>query len=223
MPTSALIEAHRRELLSLTALAVTDLEVLFRTLRDADSARDALMEILPQLVQVYGSAAASLAADWYDEVREADEIPGRFRAIVADLPDTDRTDALARWGIGPLFAAEPDFVTARAKVSGGLQRIVADAGRRTILRSIDADPRAGGWSRRTTSGSCDFCQMIAGRGAVYSAATADFSSHDDCDCVAVPVFGETRDVKPYVPSQKFRSDSARAANNARIRGALATP
>lgn len=227
MPSSTLVEVHRRDLLGLVDLALADLAVLFRGLSTADEARSALMDVLPQLVLLYGEAAASMAADWYDEVREADEVPGGFRAIPAELPDQGRTDALARWGIGPLFAAAPDFVTAQAKVGGGLQRIVADAGRQTILRSVEADPSAGGWSRRTTSKSCDFCKLIEARGAVYSASTADFSSHDDCDCVAVPAFGQVRDVRRYVPSQKFAKGSdkntpseLRAKNNERIRNAL---
>jgi hypothetical protein len=62
--------------------------------------------------------------------------------------------------------------------------------------------------------------MIAGRGAVYNARTALFSSHDDCDCIAVPKFGEVRQVLPYVPSQRFRSQASRDANNARVRAFL---
>lgn len=183
----ALVTAHRADLVQLVALAKTDLEELFRTLRTGDQARAALLDVLPELVLLYGEAAVALAADWYDDLREVEEVPGRFLAVPADLPGRDRTDALARWGISPLFQAVPDYDTARSKVAGGLQRIVADAARHTVILSTGADPRGKGWARRT-AGGCDFCQMLAGRGAVYSADTADFKSHDDCNCVAVPVF-----------------------------------
>jgi len=60
------------------------------------------------LVAIYGSAAATLGADWYDEMRAAAAVKGRFRAIPAELPDQGRTDALARRGVSPLFSADFD-------------------------------------------------------------------------------------------------------------------
>lgn len=218
MPT--LVEAHRLDLEQLLSLALTDLDVVWRDLNSADDARDGLLALLPGLADLYGTAASSLAADWYDEMREAEDVSGRFRAITVE-PALDRTDALARWGVGPLFGAEPDFVTAKSLVAGGFQRLVADAERDTILRSVAADPGGRGWSRNTTGKSCDFCHLLAGRGAVYSADTADFSSHDRCDCVAVPVYaGDARRVQPYLPSTRFRSDEQRTANSTRLRTAL---
>ena len=92
-----------------------------------------------------------------------------------------------------------------------------------MFRSINADRSARGWSRQTTGKSCPFCRFLAGRGAVYSAATAGFSSHNHCDCVAVPAFGDGPAIPslPYTPSSKFRTQAARDANNARLRQALA--
>lgn len=186
--TSRLREAHRRDIETLLALALKDLNLVWRQINSADEAREALTDLLPQLVAVYGSAAATLGADWYDEMREAAGVRGGFRAIPAELPDRGRTDALARWGIGPLFAAEPDFAAARSLVEGGFQRIVADADRLTVLGSSAKDPASGRWQRETTGKSCDFCIMLAGRGAKYRADTADFQAHDSCDCLATPVF-----------------------------------
>lgn len=221
--SETLVRAHRRDLEELLRLALGDLDLVWRQITTADAAREALMDLLPELSAMYGAAAATLAADWYDEMREAAEVDGRFRAIPVDLPDREQTDILARWAVGPLFAEEPDFDSAKSLAAGGFYRLVADADRETILRSLRSDPRGTGWSRRTTGKSCSFCQMIAGRGAVYSAETANFSSHNSCDCLAVPVIGDdTREVKPYVPSQKFSTQQQRDANNARLREYLRT-
>lgn len=188
----------------------------------ADAARDGLLDILPRLVRIYGAAAASLAADWYDERRDSLGVSGRFTAIPAEyVADNGRTDSLARWAVAPLYQAEPDFTLATSLVIGGAQRIIGDASRETVLGSIRQDRQAGGWSRETDGDACLFCSRIAGRGAVYSADTADFSAHDDCGCVAVSEYGVSQ-VQPYVPSQRFRSESARAANNARTRVWLAS-
>lgn len=181
------VSLYRADLNHLVRLAQNDLSVLWRQANTADEGRDLLLDVLPDLTQVYGSSAAALAADWYDELRTAKGIKGRFTAIAADLPNRGRTDALARWAVGPLFSDKPDFALALDKTQGGFQRIIANAGRDTVTGSSVRDPRARGWQREG-NGECDFCSMLIDRGAVYSEATADFESHDHCQCSAVPVF-----------------------------------
>lgn len=214
----ASVSSYRADLARLFDLADADLSELWRLITTADSARDLLMDVLPDLIALYGSAAATLAADWFDDMREQAEAPGRFRAIPATLPDRSRTDALARWGIGPLFRPDPDPDSARTLVSGGLQRIVADASRETVALSSVADPAADGW-QRAGSGECTFCSMLIGRGAVYSERSADFASHDHCRCVAAPAFkGAPRPVQPFTPSLRDSSE----ADRARVREYLRT-
>ena len=206
MPT---VEQYRSSLDELTRLALIDLEALWRQVEDAVIARDLLADILPDLAAVYGSAAGSLSADWYDDTRtEAGATPG-FRASVADVVDRERTDILARWAVEPLFDSDPDFTAALARAQGGLQRIITDVGRQTVTSSSIADPEARGW-QRSASGGCGFCQMLASRGAIYSESTVDFGAHDHCRCVAVPAFGDARPVKPYAPSPRDVTDADRA-------------
>lgn len=182
---SAQAEAHRRDLAQLVALAENDLRILFDQFDTAEQARDGLMDVLPALVAVYGAAAATLAADWYDDLRETAGAPGRFLAIPAELPDRGRTDILARWAVAPMFAAEPDPGIALSKTVGGLQRIVADAARYTVTVSTRADPRSTGW-RREGTGGCDFCRDRLGD--TYRTEVV-FDSHDRCHCIALPTFG----------------------------------
>lgn len=196
---------HRADLAELARLAESDLSVLFRNVKKADHVRQGLMDTLPKLVDIYGSAAASLGADWYDELRQEAEVKGKFQAIVAYLPDVGRTDSLAGWAIGPLFGAKPDAKAAFGMASGGLQRIIFNADRETVMQSSIQDRRArGGWSREG-NGECAFCSMLIERGSVYSEATADFASHDNCRCVAVPRFGDSSQsvaAKDYVQSTR---------------------
>jgi len=183
-----LTAAHRRDLAELTGLAQKDLTLIWREFNTATATRDGLIELLPRLVSIYGSAASTLGADWYDEMRAAAKVKGRFRAIPAELPDIGRTDALARWGVTPLFQAESDFASALTLVAGGLQRIVSNADRESVTGSSVADPRAQGWQRVGSGASCEFCSMLIDRGDVYSEASADFLTHDHCNCGAEPVF-----------------------------------
>ena len=176
----------RRGVASLATLASGDLSALWRQVSSPVEAREALRDVLPALVSTYGAAAATLAADWYDDLRDQAGARGRFTAIPADL-GTLGTDALAGWGVGPLFAADPDWDAAKVLIEGGLQRRIANASRETVTLSAVKDPGARGWMR-VGSGGCDFCAMLIGRGAVYTEATADFESHDHCNCAAAPAF-----------------------------------
>ena len=210
MPT--LTAAHRRDLAELTGLARNDLTLIWREFNTATAARDGLIELLPRMVSIYGSAAATLGADFFDEMRDAAAVKGRFRAIPAELPDQGRTDALARWGVSPLFAAEPDYTSALTLVSGGLQRIISNADRQSVTGSSVIDSRAQGWQRVGAGASCDFCSMLLGRGAVYSEATADFLTHDHCNCGAEPVFegasATSGDARADDPQAYWRENAA---------------
>jgi hypothetical protein len=186
MALSTLTLAHRRDLAELTGLAEKDLSLIWAQFDSADMARDGLMKVLPELVDVYGSAAATLGADWYDEMRDTAKVKGRFRAIPAELPDVNRTDALARWGVSPLFQAEPDFTTALSKVAGGLQRIIFNADRETVRVSSIEDPKARGWMR-VGHGECDWCKKYLD-GEVHYVGGYSFDAHDKCRCTADPVF-----------------------------------
>jgi hypothetical protein len=170
---------------------------LWRQVSNAVEARIALQDVLPALIRTYGQAAASVAADWYDEARDVAGVGGSFRAIPASI-DNSATDALALW------ASEhgTDLDSVRTLVNGGMQRRIANWGRETVMGSALADPAADGW-QRVGAGSCDFCNLLIGRGAVYSESSADFASHDHCQCAAVPAFhGEPRPVKKYTPGPR---------------------
>lgn len=207
----------RRSIADLNALAAADLRSLWSSVTDAVEARQALEDILPLLVRTYGSAAATVAANWYDDLRDELGVKGRFFAIPADIDDQG-ADVLARWGVTPLFDAEPDWHRAQVLVEGGLQRRIANAARATTTFSSTEDPQAQGW-QRAGSGECAFCTMLIGRGVVYTESSADFASHDHCNCHAVPAFkGRPRPVRPYTPSDRAVSD----ADRARVRDYLAT-
>lgn len=115
-------------------------------------------------------------------------------------------DVLARWSVGPLYAETPDWDAAIGRLTGGLQQKIADAARDVVTDSSIEDPDARGWQRET-SGGCEFCEMLAGRGAVFSEASADFAAHNNCECYAVPAFaGAAKPVKAYTPSLRRSSD-----------------
>jgi len=175
MPTPTQL---RRQIRSLTNLAEADLATLWRR----SLSESTLMAALPPLVEVYGSAAATVAAEWYDEIRDAEDARGRFRAIPATVEDPGE-QSLVGWA----FSEATDESALKVLIAGGIQRRIANFSRLTVMDSSMQDPAARGW-RRTGSGECDFCRMLIGRGAVYTEASVDFQSHDHCNCAAVPAF-----------------------------------
>src|SRR5690625_606941 len=201
----------RGDVAALVTLALSDLDGLWSQVGTLEQAREALRDVLPELYGAYGAAAATVAADWYDDLRDEVAAAGRFTAIPAELREPG-TDELARWGVSPLLGENPDWDAARSLVAGGLQRRIADVGRRTVMGSAVADPGADGWQRVASGGGCSFCSMLAGRGAVYTEETVDFASHDHCRCTtAVAWKSRPRPVRPYTPSARYnRADQERA-------------
>lgn len=184
-----------------------------------DMLRDALMDLLPGMGDEYGNAAASLAADWYDDLREAAGVPGVFVATPSDPPSAERWQSLVRWGVSPLYQETPDYRGALQLIDGGFQRTVSDRHRLTVVDSTKRDPQAKGWRRVGVGRSCGFCRMLIDRGAVYSGDGVTFRSHDGCNCGAAPSWDEsavTVSDEPYRQSQnRPRSDAARRRMNQR--------
>lgn len=172
----------RSDLRSLTADLDSNLDQLWRTLDTPGGVETMLRDTLPDLIDAYGSSAAALTADWYDNLREDSGARGRFTAIPAEIADSG-AQALIGWA-----AAEAlDLPSFQSMILGGAQRRIANFSRLTVTGSATADRGAQGWERAGV-GECDFCQTLLGRGAVYSEASADFEAHDNCHCVAVPAF-----------------------------------
>ncbi|WP_028497402.1 VG15 protein [Microbacterium sp. 11MF] len=188
-----------------------------------DKVRDALLQFVPLLVRRYGQGAASVAADWYDEVRAGANVRTRFRAQVADPVAADRVERAVRFAAGHLFTATPAL--ALPAILAPAARYTAEPARLTITQSVEADPDAYGWSRRVRAGACRFCRALEQRGRTYRRSTADFAAHNDCGCVAVPNWNSKAPEVPavaYLASARTGGMSARAkaAHNAKIRGWL---
>lgn len=171
-----------------TTLVERDIEDFFLSLNLArpEAARDALLAYLPELIRAHGLVAASVAADWYDELRAQDGIPGRFRATVIEPKDVDeKVAATVRRAAAHLFTPTPGLMV--PALIDPATKYALEPGRDTIAEASIRDPRARGWKRYTRPGSCDFCQMLSMR--TYSNRTDHFDAHGHCHCVAAPVWG----------------------------------
>lgn len=173
----------RSDTAKLVRLADRDLARLWRLVAAGASAEVALRDLLPAIVTEYGAAGGAMAAEWYDQQREKAGARGRFEALPVGADDRG-TQALIGWAL----TTATDDNSLATLISGGVQRRIADHTRYTVARNSVEDRAAKGWRRVGSGASCSFCSMLLGRGAVYTEASADFDSHDHCNCGAEPAF-----------------------------------
>lgn len=194
----AITGTYRRQQISLRAVTLRDLVRLWPALdwQRIDSTYPAWASAMQLLVQRDRVRASGLASAYLRAFRMAEGLPGNLAVTLAPPAPLEQVETSLRvTTVASVKAAAAAGMTesesmsnALVRVSGAVGRLVLDAGRDTVRQTLANDPRAAGWQRITSGRACSFCDMLAGRGEVYSAETADFQSHDHCSCSAEPVY-----------------------------------
>lgn len=199
------MEQFRTNLNTLVDLACDDLNDLWSGVdtSEAFAVRAFLERVMPDLIETYGSTAALLAADYYDETTN---MFGNARpAVLDDSITAGQVQASSRWAIDPLFG-ESDPAQAWANIQQVVDRLVKQTARNTIHQACERDGVA---YARVPSGSetCAFCLMLASRGAVYwseeSAGGDGNKYHGQCDCVPTPMMPGDEYPDGYDPDSMY--------------------
>jgi hypothetical protein len=148
------------------------------------------------LVQRNRQTSAGLAAQYLAAFRKASDVPGRVKVVFAEPLIVGQFTAslrvtsvvAAKKAAAAGDAPEVAMRNALTQTTGSMARLVLGAGRETVVGTAKADRAAFGWQRVLGGAGCDFCRMLASRGAVYKEDTSDFESHDHCGCSAEPVY-----------------------------------
>ena len=199
---AALTETHRLQQLALRASVVRDVAKLWPMWTPSNpGSYQAFETAMALLVQSRSRQSWALAARYYEmfsgleapaaAVKSAIQMAALVDAkqIAASISATSRAAVYSALAAGQPY--EQAMASGLVQVSGSASRLVLNTGRDTIIEAVTRDRRALGWARVTDSAPCAFCAMLAGRGPVYSEATADFQSHGHCGCTAEPVFSRT--------------------------------
>lgn len=190
----------------MVSLARADLEGFFVGLdiSNSEAVRDALLEFVPALAREYGDVAATVAAEWYEELRTS-AVGGSFNARLAPLKPDAAVEASVRYAAGHLFDGDP--ADTLAVLSGSLQRFVTYGSRATVARNVQLDPRKPRYARITSGDSCMFCRLMASRGFVYyseSSAGMRDEWHNDCSCQVSPEWdSESLHIDGYDPDKLY--------------------
>lgn len=195
---SPLTQRHRAQQLLLRRATETQAARLWPALDfdRLDATFPTLASSTARLVKANGQTSAGLAAGYLREYRREQRVSGATKIVIAKPFDAEQfatslrvtSVVIVKKATANGIAPEVAMANGRSMMSGALARLVLNAGRSTITDSLAADPRARGYERVLGGSGCDFCQMLAGRGEVYSAETADFEAHDRCGCSAQPVW-----------------------------------
>jgi len=198
MPTATDVAEFRAANAELARRCQADLMGFWASLDTSkpEVARNALLRFVPELTTAYGDASAVVAADWYDAMRATDGAQGRYAAEQAETFAKQWVEGRVRYGSRHLFTDDPDAMV--RFLDGAVQEYALQPGRDTIVQAAVRDPASRGWARSVRAGACDFCRMLAGRGAVYRSETVRFVAHGDCHCVPVPEWSTRSDDRTVI-------------------------
>lgn len=157
------------------------------------------------LAQEFSLAAISLAADYYDDIRDYAGVGGSYRVPVISPWSADALEAYIDAALETFAQQLTAGIEIDAQVDALATQLALDAGSREIFAAIDNDPEPTRYARITRPGACSFCLMLAARGAVFrSEESSSFRAHTYpglCRCDIEPVWN----VNAYEPPAHIRA------------------
>lgn len=200
MPTRAEVDLLRTAQAELTKRVRSELVSLAGALSGNPQAiRDTLLQIVPALVAEYGDVAATVSAEWFEEVYGA-------KASMAKPISPEFVAKGVKYTAGHLWEDNPAATLAALDVK--LDKWIKQSGRDTVRASAARNGFA--WARVPTGPkTCSFCLVMASRGAVYdskrsAAQRADGDRyHGDCDCQAIAVRDASDLPEGYDPDELY--------------------
>ena len=196
--------------------------------------REFARQAMAEAAGIYGDAAATAAADYYDSIMSAAG-NGASPALTHSDVDADQVERVARYQAGKLAAGDAaGFARECAAYASDATRQAAN---RTMMRNAQRDGRRGVRYARVPTGAetCTFCRMLASRGFVYKSdkTAGKFSHfHRGCDCRVV-ASTDADGLEGYDPDrerelwQRFEEidagEGTRAEKEAAKRAALGSP
>jgi hypothetical protein len=177
---------HRRRQLALTAITLDEMRAIWPLL-DPDNLTDTVDPWLAASRTVVDDARERhvATASAYITVIDAAPTVTPPRLSPQALETSLRVTGPVRLerAIRVTGAAPPEWVRLALKETSRAAARHAANGARDLLLAHGDQVEYLRWRRLTSSGACDFCKMLAGRGAVYhSRETGGFQAHDGCAC-----------------------------------------
>lgn len=173
--------------------------------------RAALVDALLSVMPTYADAAAQAGADFYDAVR-AYEVGEAIGAQAFSGFDPEAFEGAVRAFAQAIVDGKPVELF-NVKVVDRVDRDIRRSANMSVAENAQRDPLKPKYARVPGGGeTCEFCIMLASRGAVYGTAEAASHAHPGCDCRIVPSFGGEHDIEGYDPDELYGLWKAIAAH-----------
>lgn len=195
---------------------LTILEEEFSSEKSLEEIRDALIERMTELAQLYANASGEAAAQWYEYLRDKENVEGNFLAELPELVNSQKMSRSIKWAMSDAFNG--NIEATKSKLAYVLSDNVKQASRDTVAHNVDRDPARTAWARVPKGReTCPWCDMLASRGFAYSSAKSagkrSHKFHDHCDCAIVPSWDvKNVDIAGYDPDALY--ERYRAAESA---------
>lgn len=137
-----------------------------------DVQREALKELLPELGGQYADATSLTAAQFFEELADANGVKNPVSPELVPLPERKRWQSLVDWSAGDYVFQHlgPEMVYSR--LAGGLTKTLSESAADTMIGNAQIQDAGLSAQRVPQPGCCTFCSMLASRGAVYSPKSA---------------------------------------------------
>lgn len=157
------MQEHRQQLMQLRSLADADVAALLAAVSGESVAdvRNALIDVLPELMAPYLTASGELAAVLFEDLRVEAGVRGTFYAeSAAPALTAARVDGTARWAVAPL-ADDALSATVQSRLAGSMMRAIMDSSRDTM--QANGARQGTRFQRMARPGACAFCGILASR------------------------------------------------------------
>ena len=134
--------------------------------------REALKDIFPELADQYVGATSMVAAEFFDELMQIQDVAKPVAADTLLLEDPNRWRSLVDWSADDYVFDRLGSDQVYSRLAGGLTRSLTEAASDTMIGNAGLQGSALFAQRVPKPGCCAFCSMLASRGAVYSADSA---------------------------------------------------
>lgn len=155
-------------LADLSTLSVQQLVAFFQQYQHAPNFQQILADAFPQIILPHANAAATVTAQWYDELQPKSKYTA---SPSVNLPQA-RLDGTLGWALyapsaRPQALAEPKGDLSQpvspdvtlSRLAGSTKRMVYDASRDTVV--TNAQQQGIRWARVAQPDACAFCRMLA--------------------------------------------------------------
>lgn len=155
---------------------------------DITKARQAIVPIMESICGAYSDYSATVAAEFYNTTRQS-ALGRQIETVVDSGRKSEATESFVRAAVQDLVDGKPveEF---KARLVERAAYEIRRAANTCVARNCIKDRRKVYFARVPTGAeTCQWCTMLASRGAIYKSVKVAQHTHANCDCRIVPDYG----------------------------------